>query len=220
MYDRSYIIHERHPLWCFGLSIITFGIYALYWIYKLHQEIGVVTGRRGGTSPLATVVLCVLTCGIYQVWWAWQRGCEFREEARRRGSDEADMYPSLFLVLQLSSYLFGFTGMIGLALMQDRVNQILRMHGMGTRPYDENRFNHSAEEEIARRARQRAEAYEEEAAEDEDLQQALRTAQLGTEARVFRLIQSVEEDDSADNDQDDDLGSHQSDGLDNLQSND
>lgn len=54
------------------LSIITFGIYELYWIYKLAQDMNAICygdGRHTG-GLLKFVLLGLITFGIYPiVWW-------------------------------------------------------------------------------------------------------------------------------------------------------
>lgn len=176
MYDDGYEIKERNLVWAVAFSFVTMGIYSLYWLYKLQKDTTRLMGLRNETSPALVVVFSILTLGIYTVYWAWKMGVRFRDEAQSRGSNEADDCPSLYLVLQLFNYLIGVTYIVNQCLMQDRLNQLLRMRGMGTRPYDPERFHHVSERDIMRQYRARAEAYEAEAAADEDLQDALETA--------------------------------------------
>ena len=169
-------VHERNVIWSIGLSFLTFGIYMFWWLYHLHQEIEAVTSTRpelrippmmrgsrygasSGPGPGMVVFLCIITAGIYQAYWAWQQGVKFREEAQARGSREADNCPSLYLILQLFNYLTGITVVFDLALMQDRLNQLLRRRGQGIRPYDPHRFNHAPEADIARRYQERAQEW-------------------------------------------------------------
>lgn len=174
-------VYERNIFWAFALSIVTMGLYALYWISRLHTETYALCAETGRSyssperqpSPITVIILSIVTVGLYLVWWTYQQGKLFRDEARRRGSNEADTCPSLYPVLQLVSYLTGFSGVIGLALMQDRINQLLRMRGEGERAYDPDRFNHTPEQDIARRYAARAAEYEASLAEDDALQAAL-----------------------------------------------
>ena len=171
--ESAYTVRERNVLWAGGLSILTFGIYALVWTHHLQRDTNRLLGMRSEPNPGTVVVLGIVTLGIYFVYWSWRQGVKFRMEAEGRGSNEARDCPSLYLILQGLSYFVGITWPITLMLMQDRLNQLLRMRGQGTRPYDPDRFNHSPEADITRRARERAAAYEAEIAEDEELQAAL-----------------------------------------------
>lgn len=174
--ETTHEIHERNVLWGLGLSILTFGIYSLYWTYKLHTETNEITGFRHEPPAGRVILFGIITLGLYLIYWSWRQGVKFRNEAERRGSSEAKDCPSLYAILQALTYFVGITWPITLALMQDRLNQILRMRGLGDRPYDPERFHHVAEREIARQYQARAEAYEDEALEDEELQDALATA--------------------------------------------
>ena len=142
-------------------------------------------------------MLSIITFGVYTVYWAWRQGCKFRDEARGRGSSEADDCPSLYLVLQLFNYLIGVSYIANQCLMQDRINQLLRMRGQGERPYDPDRFRHTQEGEIAEYYRQRAAAYEADSADDDELQDAL----AGRRSNLFLTPLSGESEDRDEGDE-------------------
>ncbi|MBQ9015059.1 MAG: DUF4234 domain-containing protein [Firmicutes bacterium] len=173
MYDASYTVRERNVLRGIVFSFLTFMVYSYYWVYQLQKDTNRLMGLRSEPSPAFVVVMSILTLGVYQVYWAYRQGVKFRTEAQARGSNEADDCPMLYLVLQLFNYLIGVTTIVNTALMQDRLNQLLRMRGQGRRAYDPDRFNHSPEGEITRRAKERAAAYEAEIANDQLLQDGI-----------------------------------------------
>ena len=173
MYDASYQVSERNVLKGVVFCFLTFMIYYYYWVYQLQKDTNRLMGLRSQPSPAFVVVMSIITFGIYQCYWSYRQGTKFREEAQARGSNEANDCPTLYLVLQLFNYLIGFTSIVTIALMQDRLNQLLRMRGQGRKAYDPDRFNHSPEGEIARKARERAAAYEAEIAEDQLLQDGI-----------------------------------------------
>ena len=188
--DPVYGIRERSIPLSIVLTVITCGIYGLYWIYKLHEEANFLCGRREEMSPALVVLLCIVTCGIYQVYWAYTQGEKFRDEANMRGSREADDSPVLFLVLEVANYFVGVTSIIDKALMQDRINQILRRRGMGDRPYEENRYYYGAEQDIAREYEQAERDYNAQA------QPEARTDQFeaaAAEAQDFETAQATME---------------------------
>lgn len=151
-------VQERSIAMAIVLTIVTCGIYGLYWIYKLHDEANALSGRTNEMSPALVVFLVIITCGIYQVYWAYTQGEKFREEAQARGSSEADDCPVLYLVMEVANYFVGVTSIINKALMQDRINQILRRNGWGNQPYDADRFRYSPEADIAREYERREQA--------------------------------------------------------------
>ena len=58
---------------CIVLSIITCGIYGMYWFVVATDDVGRVTNRPG-TSGGVSLVLSIVTCGIYGLYWAWTMG--------------------------------------------------------------------------------------------------------------------------------------------------
>ena len=55
---------EKNVALCIVFTIITCGIYGLYWLVTLNDEMMDVT-REEGTSGLLVLVLTIVTCGIY-----------------------------------------------------------------------------------------------------------------------------------------------------------
>lgn len=54
---------------CIVLSIITCGIYGMYWFVVATDDVGRVTNRPG-TSGRLSLVFSLITCGIYGLYWA------------------------------------------------------------------------------------------------------------------------------------------------------
>ena len=96
---------------CIVLSIITCGIYGMYWFVVATDDVGRVTNRPG-TSGGLSLVFSLITCGIYGLYWAWSLG-EKLDAAGVPGS-----FPIIFLVLNI----FGFS-LVTLALIQNELNK-------------------------------------------------------------------------------------------------
>ena len=56
------------------LSIITCGIYALYWIGKINDDVNVLSGETQATSGGMVLLLSIVTCGIYELYWLYKMG--------------------------------------------------------------------------------------------------------------------------------------------------
>lgn len=96
------------------LTIITCGIYGVYWFIKLTDETNQLSGEYNGTSGLMAVVLCIVTCGIYGLYWSYKLGSKVD---RIKGVDNGDT-GILYIVLQLLG-----VGIINYALAQDTINK-------------------------------------------------------------------------------------------------
>lgn len=100
------------------LSIITCGIYTLYWMYKLTDEVSSLSGNPSFTGGKA-VLLSIITCGIYTLFWDYQLGIEIAKAQQNNGIAPKDN-GVLYLVLGI----FGF-GIISMAIAQSDVNNLV-----------------------------------------------------------------------------------------------
>lgn len=94
------------------LSIITCGIYSIYWFVVLNDEINDLSGDTTAPSGLVAFLLSLITCGIYGLYWAYVMGRKVA--CLNRTSDSG--------IINLIIALFGFQ-IINLALFQDAVNR-------------------------------------------------------------------------------------------------
>jgi len=79
------MIKERGLAKVIILSIITFGIYAYYWIYKLAQDVNTICEGDGKqTSGLLKYILFgIITLGIYQLIWLYMLGDRLHDNAAK-----------------------------------------------------------------------------------------------------------------------------------------
>ena len=47
------------------------GIYGLYWIYKLTEDVNTLKGDPNATSGGIVILLGIITCGIYMWYWLY-----------------------------------------------------------------------------------------------------------------------------------------------------
>ncbi|MFC5468977.1 DUF4234 domain-containing protein [Cohnella suwonensis] len=99
------------------LTIITCGIYGIYWFIVMTNDVGRLSGDSsftGGKHFLLTIV----TCGIWSFIWAYQVGKQVAEAQRQRGlavTDNSVLYLILnFIGLSIVTY----------ALVQSDVNKM------------------------------------------------------------------------------------------------
>ena len=108
--------HQRSIPLCIVFSIITCGIYMLYWMVVLNDEVIEVTGEPGPSGG-SVLLFSIITCGIYSLFWAYKTG-ERLDNARARNGVPSGSFPILFLALNF----FGL-GIITLALAQNELNR-------------------------------------------------------------------------------------------------
>lgn len=113
------MIKERNIVTCILLSIVTCGIYGIYWFITLTDD-----ASRANDDPAFTGVKAFLftlvTCGIYNIYWNYKIGKEMYEANQKRGIQTSDN-SVLYLVLGL----FGF-GIVTYCLVQNELNTIAK----------------------------------------------------------------------------------------------
>ena len=112
------MIERRNIAVCIVLTLVTCGIYGIYWIVCLTNDVNTVSGDVNGTSGGMVVLLTIVTCGIYGIYWAYKQGEKLDFTKNNRGIPSSNS-GVLYLILQI----FGF-GLIAYALMQNELNKL------------------------------------------------------------------------------------------------
>lgn len=68
------MIKQRNIVVCIILSIITCGIYGLYWLCKLNDEMNTAVNEPNPTSGGMVILFTIITCGIYGWFWLYKMG--------------------------------------------------------------------------------------------------------------------------------------------------
>lgn len=97
-------MQRRDPLMVFFLSLITFGIYALWWYVKTKTEMN----SRGAQIPTAWLIIVP----IVNWYWLW-KFCEGVETVTGKGMSAAVAFLLVF-----------FLSIIGIAIIQDGLNKV------------------------------------------------------------------------------------------------
>ncbi|MDY5577310.1 MAG: DUF4234 domain-containing protein [Lachnospiraceae bacterium] len=109
-------IKERNLVVSIILTLVTCGIYGLYWFVCLTDDTNAVSGDNK-TSGVMALVLTLVTCGIYGFFWAYRCGEKIDIAKQQRGIP-ASNGGVLYLIL----YIFG--GIIAYALIQYELNKL------------------------------------------------------------------------------------------------
>lgn len=110
---------KRNPALCVILSIITFGIYAIYWFIKINDDANKLANPPKKTSGGVAFLLTLITCGIYGIYWAYKMGKQLDSALERRGMP-AKNGAVLYLILSVVG--LGFVAWI---LMQNTINSMI-----------------------------------------------------------------------------------------------
>lgn len=109
-------IQKREIVKCIIFSIITCGIYSLYWFVKLTDDTNSLSGEQG-TPGVTALILTIVTCGIYGYYWAYKQG-EKLESVRAAKGMQSGSLPILYIVLMIVMPIAAY------ALMQNEINTL------------------------------------------------------------------------------------------------
>lgn len=106
------------------LTLITCGLYGIYWFIVLTNDVGRLSGDSsfsGGKHFLLTLI----TCGVWSFVWAYLLGKNIADAQERRGLRVTDN-SLLFLILALFAM-----GIVNYAIAQSEVNKLVQQSQPG-----------------------------------------------------------------------------------------
>lgn len=112
------MVKERNIAVCIVLTIITCGIYGIYWFIVLTDEINMASGEPG-TSGGLSFLLALVTCNIYGIYWAYKMGQQLQVAKERNGMGPGSDNSILYLILSVVGL-----GIVAYALMQNELNSM------------------------------------------------------------------------------------------------
>lgn len=111
--NRTSNIPNRNIALCVVLSIVTCGIYGIYWMIMLNDEINEAAEDYDALSGGLVFLLSIVTCGIYSIYWAYRMGQKVDKIDETSNGNSAILY----LVLSVLGL-----GIINFCFMQDALN--------------------------------------------------------------------------------------------------
>lgn len=110
------MVREKNIVVSILLSLVTCGIYGLYWFITLTDDTNALSGNNETTGAVA-LLLTLVTCGIYGYYWAYKLG-EKIDAIKTSHGEAAGSNSVLFLVLQI----FGL-GIVNYCIAQSEINK-------------------------------------------------------------------------------------------------
>ena len=102
------------------LSIVTCGIYGIYWLVCLNDDANLLSDRPNDTSGIVVFLLSLVTCSIYMFYWCYKMGEKINAAKSLRGMPTDSNSGILYLILSI----FGLS-IVALALMQNELNSMI-----------------------------------------------------------------------------------------------
>lgn len=112
------MIKQRNIALCIIFTLITCGIYNLYWIVCLNDEANFASGEDG-LNGITVILLSIITCGIFYLFWIYRMGEKLTSAKAKHNLPSDSILGLLYLLLSL----FGLS-IVAMALIQHDLNTI------------------------------------------------------------------------------------------------
>lgn len=112
------MIKERNIAMAIVLSLVTCGIYGLYWFVCLTDDMKTASGDEKLPSGGMAVLLTIITCGLYGIYWIYVMAKAEVVLQTKHGLAVKDNFV-LYLILQLIGL-----GVVNYCLIQSNLNDV------------------------------------------------------------------------------------------------
>lgn len=119
------MVRERNVALSAIFTVITFGIYGIYWFICMTDEALGLSGEKGASGVLA-FLFNIITFGFYGWYWAYKMGERLEIAKQKRGID--DNSPNngvLYLILSILGL-----GLVAYILIQIELNKFSQQRTM------------------------------------------------------------------------------------------
>ena len=111
-------IEERNIIVYLLLTLVTCGIFGIYWLVVMLKDIATTSGED--INPWMVILLSIITCGIYGIYFSYQMG-KYMVKAGEKYNIKIEDNSILYLILTI----FGF-GIVTYCLVQNDLNTIAK----------------------------------------------------------------------------------------------
>lgn len=115
----------RSPIVVFLLSVVTLGLYLIYWYHRVYVEWAALTGRTPtGNGFLLDLLLHVVTCGVWGIYVDYCISQEIANYRKSRGLPDNDSTLAVIILDVAAYFTVAITYFISSAVQQDQLNDL------------------------------------------------------------------------------------------------
>ncbi len=113
---------HRNPITVVLLSLVTFTLYAYYWLYVTTEELAKETGRTD-LSPAVDVILTVCTFGLWGMYATYRNARIVHEELEATGAGRDDK-SLIVTAFNAATFFSGWAWLVSVAILQEELNAL------------------------------------------------------------------------------------------------
>lgn len=117
-------VANRHPAVVVLLSLVTCGLYGVYWLYRTTAELRNATGDDR-LRPGVDLLIGLLTLGLWYIFVQY-RNARVIHRARSAFEPGVSDHSVLVLVLNVLALFVGVTGLVAIYVLQGDLNELAR----------------------------------------------------------------------------------------------
>lgn len=115
--NDNFTINKRDIATQIILTVITCGLYSLYWIATITDDVNMLSDNNN-TSGITVVLLSILTCGLYLIYWNYDIGRKIYQLGNKYDKQISDN-SIIYLILSIFQ-----ANLVNLILMQSDLNRL------------------------------------------------------------------------------------------------
>jgi len=116
------------------LSIVTCGIYSIWFWYKYSEDMNIVCNGDGKTTQnyIIVLLLSIVTCGIYQFFWFYGLGNRLQENSGRYGVAMSENGSTVLMWMIFGSLLCGIGTFFAFHILIKNMNILAARYSDGS----------------------------------------------------------------------------------------
>ena len=133
------MIQERSLWKLILLSVVTCGIYSIYFWYQFDRDVNLICEGDGEQpmSYLLVVVLSVLTCSIFLWYWFYKQANRLQANARRYGMEIQENGTTVILWFLIGGWFFFVGIFVGYHILIKNINRLAEAYNHDVQPKEE-----------------------------------------------------------------------------------
>lgn len=112
------------------LSLLTFGIYGLWFVHGVAKDANIICYGDGKKTAglIKVILLSIITCGVYSYFWHYNIGNRLAENAIRYGLEFSENGTTILIWMIVGMITFGIGNFVVISILSKNMNLLAIEH--------------------------------------------------------------------------------------------